>query len=195
MPTHALSHDEVLKKVCGVCLRKNLKGLKNISETYLNLIIKYFHKDYDVKNGNYTTVICPGCQRALRDAKSSDEEKKVSKRKLPENRYGSMRGPRATRSSDVCQCSLCAIWRLNGEGGAYKEYSEEVRDKPGRPLQREPDPEPEVKNICMDCLGERKQGVPHVCNVTSLENNTMKVNMFLFMSFFQVSFVGLSLEN
>ena len=116
MPTHALSHDEVLKKVCGVCLRKNLKGLKNISETYLNLIIKYFHKDYDVKNGNYTTVICPGCQRALRDAKSSDEEKKVSKRKLPENRYGSMRGPRATRSSDVCQCSLCAIWRLNGEG-------------------------------------------------------------------------------
>ena len=49
--------------------------------------------------------------------------------------------------------------------------------------------------ICQDCQGERKQGVPHVCNVTALENNTMKVNMFLYKSFFQVSFVGLSLEN
>ena len=57
MPHHALSHDEVLKKVCGVCLRKNLKDLKNISETYLSLIIKYHHKDYDVKNWDYTTVI------------------------------------------------------------------------------------------------------------------------------------------
>ena len=183
MPHHALSHDEVLKKVCGVCLRKNLKGLKNISETYLNLIIKYHHKDYDVKNGNYATVICPSCQRALRDAKSGDEEKKVPKRNLPENRYGSMRGPRASRSSTVCQCSWCAIWRLNGESGAYKEHCEEVRDKPGRPLQGDPDPVPEVKNICQDCQGERKQGVRHVCNVTSLENNTMMVSMFLFMSF------------
>ena len=80
MPHHALSHDEVLKKVCGVCLRKNLKDLQNISETYLNLITKYHHKDYDVINGNYATVICSSCKRALRDAKSSDEDKKVSKR-------------------------------------------------------------------------------------------------------------------
>ena len=76
--------------------------------------------------------------------------------------------------------ALHASYKLNGEGGAYKEYAEEARDKPGRPLQRDPDPELEVKSICQDCQGERKQGVPHVCNVTSLENNTMKVNIFLF---------------
>ena len=99
----------------------------------------------------------------------------ISNSKLPENRYGKMRGPRASRSSTDCQCSWCAIWRLNGEGGAYKEHCEEVRDKPGRPQQGEPAPDAEVKNICQDCQGERKQGVPHVCNVTSLENNTMKV--------------------
>ena len=171
----ALSHDEVLKRVCGVCLRKHLKGMKNISQNYLDLIVKYHHKHYDLTSGNYATVICPSCQRALRDAKSSDEENKISKRKLPENRYGSLRGPRATRSSTSCQCTWCFIWRLNGEGAAYKEYSEEVRDKPGRPLQEEPAPDPEVKSICQDCQGERKQGVAHVCNVTSLENNTLKV--------------------
>ena len=173
MPHHALSHDEVLKRVCGVCLRKHCKGLKNISENYLNLIIKYHHKNYDVKNGNFATVICPSCQRALRDAKSSDGDKKNSK--LPMNRYSSMKVPRVSRSSTSCQCSWCFIWRLNGEGAAYKEYCDEVRDKAGRPLQDEPAPDPEVKTICQDCQGERKRGVPHVCNVTSLENNTLKV--------------------
>ena len=171
----ALSHDEVLKRLCGVCLRKHLKGLKNISDNYLELIIKYYHKSYNVTNGNYPTVICPSCQRALRDAKASEKENKISKRKLPDNRYGSMRGPRALRSSTSCQCTLCFIWRLNGEAAAYKEFCEEVRAKPGRPLQGEPAPDPEVKSVCQDCQGERKQGVAHVCNVTSLENNTLKV--------------------
>ena len=175
MPNHALSHDEVLKRVCGVCLRKHPKGLKNISQNYLDLIIKYHHKHYDTTNGNYATVICPSCQRALRDAKSSDKDNKISKSKLPEVRYGTMKGPRASRSSTTCPCTWCFIWRLNGEGGAYKGYSEEVRDKPGRPLQGEPSPDPEVKSICQDCQGERKQGVAHVCNVTALENNTLKV--------------------
>ena len=175
MPNQALTHDEVLKRVCGVCLRKHLKGLKNISENYLKLIIKYHHKHYDLTNGNYARVICPSCQRALRDAKSQDEDNKISPSKLPENRYGSMRGPRSSRSSTSCQCTLCYIWRLNGEGAAYKEYSEQVRDKPGRPLQGEPAPDPEVRSICQDCQGERKRGVAHVCNVTSLENNTLKV--------------------
>ena len=56
-----------------------------------------------------------------------------------------------------------------------KEYCEEVRDKPGRPLEREPVPDPAVKDICQACGGERKRGVAHVCNVTSLENNTMRI--------------------
>ena len=175
MPTEALSHDEVLKRVCGVCLRKNLKGIKNISQNYLALIIKYHHKHYDLTNGNYAKVICPGCQKALRDAKSRDEDKKILKSKLPESRYHTMRGPRESRSSTSCQCTWCFIWRLNGEGGAHKEYSEQARDKVGRPLQGEPAPEPEVKSICQDCQGERKKGVAHVCNVTSLENNTLNV--------------------
>ncbi len=119
MPNHALSHDEVLKRVCGVCLRKNLKGLKNISQNYLDLIIKYHHKHYDTTNGNYATVICPSCQKALRDAKSRDKDNKIIKSKLPEVRYGTMRGPRASRSSTTCQCTWCFIWRLNAEGGAY----------------------------------------------------------------------------
>lgn len=175
MPTVALTHDEVLRKVCGVCLRKP-KNLRNISKNVLALIVKHHHSHYSVTSGDFPSVICPSCQRALRDAEKCAKSGDISNSKLPESRYGNMSlNTRATRSVTTCQCSWCSIWRLNGEGGAYKEYCEEVRDKPGRPLEHEPVPDPAVKDICQACGGERKRGVAHVCNVTSLENNTMRI--------------------
>ena len=46
-----------------------------------------------------------------------------------------------------------------------------VREKPGRPQEHEPAPLPEAKEICQRCQGEIKQGVLHLCNITSLEKN------------------------
>ena len=174
MPNRALTHEEVLKKICGVCRRKQ-KSLENISPTYLGLIKKYHHSDYDLASGKFPQVICPGCKAVLRDGRDSEETGSSPKRKLPENEYTSMiLDTRVTRSETSCQCSWCSIWRLNGEGGDYKCFSEVVRDPPGQPRKHEATPEPEVKNICQGCGGERKQGVGHTCNVSTLENNTVK---------------------
>ena len=171
----ALSHDEVLQKLCGVCRRKQ-KGLKNISPAYLGLIRDYHHSDYDIASGNFPSVICPSCQATLREIRSSKKNGSSPKRKLPENQYELMDlDTRASRSETSCQCTWCGIWRLNGEGGDYKMFSEVVRDKPGQPRKHEPAPEPEVKSICQGCGGERRRGVRHTCNVTTLENNTVKV--------------------
>ena len=177
MPNRALTHDEVLQKLCGVCQRKQMKGLKNISPMYLDLIKRYHHADYDLTSGRFPMVICPGCQAILRDGRSSEETGTVPKRTLPENRYSlmSLDTSRVSRSETHCQCSWCSIWRLNGEGGDYKRFSEVVRAPPGQPRKYEPTPPPEVKNICQGCGGERKQGVRHTCNVSTLENNTVKV--------------------
>ena len=175
MPNRALTHEEVLKKLCGVCRRKQ-KGLENISPTYLGLIKKYHHADYDLTSGKFPQVICPGCKAVLRDGRRSEENGTCPKRKLPENEYTLMvLDTRVSRSETSCQCSWCNIWRLNGEGKDYKHYSELVRDPPGQPRKYEATPEPEVKNICQGCGGERKQGVRHTCNVSTLENNTVKV--------------------
>ena len=118
MPTVALTHDEVLRKVCGVCLRKQ-KNLRNISENVLELIVNHHHSHYSVTSGDFPSVICPSCQRALRDAEKCAKSGDISNSKLPESRYGNMSlNTRATRSVTTCQCSWCFIWRLNGEGGA-----------------------------------------------------------------------------
>ena len=175
MPNRALTHEEVLKKICGVCRRKQ-KKLENISPTYLGLIKKYHHADYDLASGKFPEVICPGCKAVLRDGRSSEENGSSPKRKLPENEYDSMvLDTRVTRSETSCQCSWCIIWRLNGEGRDYKRFSEVVRDPPGQPRKHKAAPEPEVKSICQGCGGERKQGVRHTCNVSTLENNAVRV--------------------
>ena len=175
MPTFALTHEQVLKKLCGVCRRKQ-KSLENISPTYLGLIQKFHHAGYDLTNGMFPTVICPGCKKILRDGRSSELTGTVPKRTLPENEYSLMNlDTRVSRSETNCQCSWCNTWRLNGEGKDYKHYSELVRDPPGQPRKYEATPEPEVKNICQGCGGERKRGVRHTCNVSTLENNTVRV--------------------
>ena len=116
-----MGHDEVLKNVCGLCLMKP-KHLKNISDDYLSLIQKYHYGNYNLTSGDYPTVICQSCKKALRDKRDFREN---AKRKLPHVRYHMMRGTRASRSSDQCQCYWCNIWRLNG--GLYHQHCLEVR--------------------------------------------------------------------
>ena len=101
MPNRALTHEEVLKKLCGVCRRKQ-KGLENISPTYLGLIKKYHHADYDLTSGKFPQVICPGCKAVLRDGRRSEENGTCPKRKLPENEYTLMvLDTRVSRSESV----------------------------------------------------------------------------------------------
>ena len=147
------------------------KSIENISQDYLTLIRKHHFVNYNLTSGDYPTVICSSCKRALRDKEKFGVD---AKRKLPPVRYHLMRGTRSSRSFDECQCSWCQIGRLNG--GPYMKYCNEVRDGPGRPLPLEhvPPPPPEVKEICQGCQGEIKRGVLHKCNVTSLEKNTLE---------------------
>ena len=67
----ALTLEEVLKKLCRLCLRKQ-KGLEIISPTYLGLIKKYNHADY-LSSGKFPQVICPGCKAFWRDGRRSEE--------------------------------------------------------------------------------------------------------------------------
>ena len=144
------------------------KSVENISQHYLTLIRKHHFVDYNLTSGDYPTVICSSCKRALRDKEKFSVD---AKRKLPLVRYHKMRGTQASRSFDKCLCSWCQIARLNG--GPYMKHCNEVREGPGRPLEHIPPPPPEVKEICQGCLGEKKRGVLHKCYVTSLEMNTL----------------------
>ena len=154
-----MKHDTALMKP---------KAMENISEHYLNLIRKHHYVNYNLTSGDFPTVICPSCKKALRDIDKLGDD---AKSKLPAVRYHRMRGTRTSRFCDECQCSWCHIASL--KSGPYMKHCNEVREGPGRPLEHVPAPPPEVKEICQGCLGEIKRGVLHKCNVTSLEKNTL----------------------
>ena len=155
-----MKHDTALKTVCGLCLMKP-KAMENISEHYLNLIRKHHYVNYNLTSGDFPTVICPSCKKALRDRDKFGDD---AKSKLPAVRYHRMRGTRTSRFCDECQCSWCQIASL--KGGPYMKHCNEVREGPGRPLEHVPAPPPEVKEICQGCQGEIKRGVLHKCTVT-----------------------------
>ena len=115
-----MTHDEVLKKVCGLCLKKP-KHLENISVAYLKLIHNHHYGNYNLTSGDFPKVICPSCKKALRDKEKFGDD---AKSKLPDVRYHLMRPSRTSRSSGQCQCYWCYVWRL--KGGPYQSHCLEV---------------------------------------------------------------------
>ena len=83
-----MRHDTALKTICGLCLMKP-KSVENISQDFLTLIRKHHFVDYNLTSGDYPTVICSSCKRALRDKEKFGVD---AKRKLPLVRYHKMRG-------------------------------------------------------------------------------------------------------
>lgn len=65
------------------------KSVENISQDFLTLIRKHHFVDYNLTSGDYPTVICSSCKRALRDKEKFGVD---AKRKLPLVRYHKMRG-------------------------------------------------------------------------------------------------------
>ena len=116
-----MTHDEVLERVCGICLKKP-KCLENISVAYLKLIHNHHYGNYNLNSGDFPKVICPSCKKALRDKEKFGEN---AKSKLPDVRYHLMRPSRTSRSSGKCQCYWCYVWSL--KGGPYQSHCLEVR--------------------------------------------------------------------
>ena len=76
--SHMYGSQTSIDPACGIIRRKTgekwlivVRGGRSEAVTY-----------YDLTNGNYARVICPSCQRALREAKSQDEDNKISPSKL-----------------------------------------------------------------------------------------------------------------
>ena len=74
-----MRHDTAIKTVCGLCLMKP-KSIENISQDYLTLIRKHHFVNYNLTSGDYPTVICSSCKKALRDKEKFGDD---AKRKLP----------------------------------------------------------------------------------------------------------------
>ena len=164
----ALEHNDVLKKICGLCYRKN-KNLRNITGNFLCLTKTHHHTDYNICSGYYSKVVCPPCQRALKDIAEASKKNEQSKRKLPLPKYDTMKRSRSTRSnSDGYCCGWCDVWRKYG--GPHNHYMK-VNTHIGRPVETPPPPPAEARKKCDVCHSEMKRGLKHVCSIRTMEEN------------------------
>lgn len=168
--SQALDHQGVLKKICGICCKKNA-NLGKITPTTLKRIHDHFFEEYSVTNGEFPTVVCGSCRVALGAKDKEVTEGVPSPHKLPLPQYDSIRGTRTSRSdsSPGCPCGWCAIWRLYG--GAHMHYMLENKTPLGRPRETTPPPPPGSRQICDKCYGEVRSGVKHACTVADMERN------------------------
>ena len=166
----ALDHQGVLKKICGICCKKNT-NLQNITPAILRHITDNFFEGYSLTNGEFPTVVCGSCRVAL-GARAKEVANGVeSPHKLPLPKYDTIRGTRTSRSdtSPGCPCGWCAIWRLNG--GPHMHYMLENKTPLGRPLETVPPPAPGTRVVCDRCHGEVRRGVKHDCTAHTMEQN------------------------
>ena len=63
MPKERKTHQDWMRLLCGVCLRKE-KNLININDDILHLIKQHHHPSYDLSL--MPTVVCKSCMRPLR---------------------------------------------------------------------------------------------------------------------------------
>ena len=182
-----LTHDDIMGRKCGLCLGN--KSLRNISDTNLERIKKYFFSGYSV--GLCPRVICGTCDPALREREKFEEKGIKPKHKLPTTDIGKIMARSVSRSSasEGCSCGWCEVGHLKGQQLVnrlqelgYKSH------KTGRPESANPAPATAAKTswrdedggaekVCKDCKAHIGWGLPHVC--TKRQRRVNLVNMLL----------------
>lgn len=146
--------------------------MRNITEDFLKLIKKHHYTDYNIVSGDFPTVACPACQKALGDIAKAAEKNEQAKKHLPPPKYDTMKRSRSTRSNSNCDCGWCEVWRKNG--GEHNHYVK-VNTHIGRPVETPPPPPAEARNKCDVCHSEKRRGLKHVCSIRTMEENVQNL--------------------
>ena len=151
------NHDQWMRKVCGVCLRKqkekNERDFQQINDEVLNLIKDHGRQpNYDLDIN--PRVCCKSCVVTLRHIAKNGLN---AGRSLPNVQYDKLKLPVVTRQqSGRCSCTYCCVGRLNGQ--QYHNFCKDVRKGVGK-LPSDPEStssngdSPDVAVICQKCQG------------------------------------------
>ena len=167
MPTEALTHEENLRRVCFLCLKKIERGqersvLAEVKKkdgsvtTFRHLIIKYVdYKDYELDFLVLPGSLCPTCVRIL-NSQTSEVKKKIPgphqwSKMAADMRQLSLEAYKSTS----CTCNNCFIAR---EKGWTKTPSIYLKKEEPRP-RKNSDPIP----VCPNCQREVLRIHTHKC--------------------------------
>ena len=158
----AVTHKDVMGKLCGICLSK--LSLRRMSDTALGIIQKHVWAGYT--KGESPDKLCGSCYNWLMDVDKSGSIE-AAKRKPPVTytRLRLLAPPRQTRGSATgfseCRCGYCQVGHLSGQRYHNKMKELGIRKVPG-PVPA-PDTSPTSLHLCCFCHGVLARGVSHVC--------------------------------
>ena len=113
-----------MQRICGVCVRKDKKDLRQINADTLAMIKKHHYENYCLSW--MPKVLCKSCLNILKVKESGVETNK----KLLQINYDEMQRPNTqTRACPTCLCHFCAVGKMNG--GEFMHYQAQMRQKVG----------------------------------------------------------------
>lgn len=195
MPHTAKTHSDNQASICGVCLTKNTKLLRNITAPVLEWIRKLkvfedYNKTEDECGKDWTWLpnkICHPCHGILNKAwhkEKKRQEEEAIEGDVQNNPYQSslishidytnLKPPnkRLTREHPRCECSLCELGRLRNR--EYLDLLSSIKEPRGRPIELTPKKEPEAILICSECRTEIGLGKNHKCYPSDRRNNVVQ---------------------
>ena len=190
MPHVPKTHKDNQESICGICLSKKQKLLRNITETTLEQIQKLkvfedYNKTKDECGKDWTWLpqkICNPCHGSLSKAWKNEKKRQegdfdgeAPQSSISHIDYTCLTPPnKITREHPRCECSLCELGRLKNQ--EYLNFLASIKEPPGRPIELTPKKDPEPLMICSRCRAEYGPGKPHnSCNDNARRENVVKV--------------------
>ena len=170
MPNQALSHEENLRRLCLLCIKKIERGeerdvsheVKRKDGSIISLKQMFLdtgvYPEYENDEAFLPKSFCPGCVRILSSQYST------LKRKVPgPHQYARMAEdmrnlPPTTRTNTNCSTAVCEVCFIAQEKGHKRTPSKYLKEKEPKPA---PDPDPSP--VCPDCQREVLRMGTHRC--------------------------------
>ena len=166
MPTTKQSHNENIKILCSLCLRKGQTRMVN--DKQCDLIRDHIFSGYRGRHQQVLpSAICDGCRQRLVAL-----EKPADGCSLPPRLKYEQMLPNDTKARPgPCNCDLCRLGSsFSPHGGMPSLYATAQVPSKGHPREA---PTQENIKVCSHCFSTFARGKPHVCTKESRPNNLL----------------------
>ena len=169
------SHDANRLKCCIVCWRWTKIALPDGLKTEIQNL---FDLQIDFSDRRVPLGMCSTCKVGLYAYKST----KINSKNLVllHKSFDFIKIPPPTRSEQKCSCQICVIAKgpIKNITGSLKTFTGPVKKLESIPenVPKKPEPEKPEPPPCNECLSPLGPGLPHICNLKTLEENLLKIS-------------------
>ena len=145
---------------------------KSAETYYPQLVLRLFEIEMDYSDPRVPLGVCSNCKNGLYDFKKTG----INSRNLilHHRSFDHVLIPPPTRagSKQICSCIICETAQTKTLGN-FKKFSGATKKLHSIQEKKIQKPVPKIapKDPCAGCLGKKGRGIPHTCNLSTLQAN------------------------